>query len=369
MRHLCAALILAAGLTSAFETSAEPSRTLAVTTFPAAGNASALLGQPYVREIPRYKKSGILGMTEYDSVNCTFTDSGYWDNFTPVNPENSGIIWEQPFEGTIVGGPCDGLAVTYAAIYFTWEARNNKTAISGEGPLATFDARWKTNDGLFDVPWEFKIYVPIVRPIGETSTLVDWFGGPRSGVVGRWTGTLKPPENDKDFDFGGERVKEEFIHSTDSCAARAPGILGKEGQAGAVPSAKEGGWIVGQIEGKKAGKNVYGFDKVGWQVACPVFAYRCAGVAFAGCETRLAQGVRIKSPADKDFSEVLYRNVLGEGISGGVLNDTPKIALGEVMSRRGDGGIEHLPFQTDETTCSALVIENLKKFPGSCYAP
>ncbi|MGH6839368.1 MAG: hypothetical protein ACREDT_11330 [Methylocella sp.] len=105
-------------------------------------------------------------------------------------------------------GECPGKFFTFATISYEWTARNNKTI--SDTIDDTFNADWKSPDGIFDIHFTFNINVPVVRPDHEETAFMGWFD-PSSGAgpIGIWKQTLVgPPDTDPDFDFSGEIVQE-----------------------------------------------------------------------------------------------------------------------------------------------------------------
>jgi len=200
----------------------------------------------------------------------------------------------------------------------------------GYGPTATFSSIWTGTYG-GEIHDTFELSVPVVRPIGEK---IAWkgfvFSHPppnTAGAYGIWEMTLIPPQDspeNKAFDFTGEKIKEDYANKKDDCAERAPGVLGS---LGTTPPSKPASWPVGKLITDKgisnAPKNVWGPDYTGLD-ACSIFAYRCAAATTSfffmsqPCKLSATQEIRIKSPADKDFTkDPIYTNTLGEGVGGG----------------------------------------------------
>lgn len=371
MRHLLAIIGVLAATVFSQSAFAETSRAIAIITDEGGGNAHALPFASLTKSIKRYENTHIIGIAEYDPVNCKFLDSGEWTDPTPtLVPKDSGKIQRTTVVKNKVGDPCNGLSLTYASINFDWTLRKNSSRKRNHGrPTTRFGANWSTKDGQYDVPYIFDIDVPVVRPKGDTSTFANWLSGPLSGTWGRWIVTFQPPDKDPSFDFTGEEVREEFISANEQCATKAPGVLG----TGAVtPPGTPASWKVGELKGAgvtmPAGKNQWGWDFVGWN-GCAIHAYRCAKATVPECGNDVLQGIHIKSPADDDFSEIIYQQSLREAIGGSIIPGDPrKRGFGPITSRRGEGVEPPLSVESNEMACGAAVLAILKKLPGGCYA-
>jgi hypothetical protein len=96
--------------------------------------------------VPRYPKSPtyMLGILEYNTVNCTQNTPGQWTGF-PNTTSNKGEISTGFAQGT--PPPCAPPGLwTYAVIYFNWTAHNNHSMPSPslvDGfPMDQFNATW-----------------------------------------------------------------------------------------------------------------------------------------------------------------------------------------------------------------------------------
>ena len=173
---------------------------------------------------------------------------------------------------------------TFAAIFYTWTAHNNKSKTDD------FAATWTSPS--FNVPFSYDVTVPVVRPAGETTTFVSW----DAKGLGQWRQKLTPPAADPNFDFSGETVEE---------AVGGPGgpdTCWFTGSAYSKFTAITGGtWPV------RPG-NLWGFDHVGWFTTAVKY-YRNKGRA--PCGTTFPQKMTIKSPADAAFAKYGTIYVLG----------------------------------------------------------
>jgi hypothetical protein len=157
-------------------------------------------------------------------------------------------------------------------------------------------------------------------------------------------------------------IHEVFISASDSCQARAPGVLGP---AEVTPNGVTGTWTVGMLVSADgittAPKNVYGIDYVGWK-ACPIEAYRCAGVTMPRCGIQLMQGLEIHSPADQPKVFAPYVppkiNQLAETINGYIIAgypvgqpNNPLVGIGVIQSQRGNGSIRGMSYVSNKNSC------------------
>jgi hypothetical protein len=404
MHCLRAAVALMAAMMFSLSAAGQTSRAIAVYTGPAGGMAPTIQVQPlapaaYATTIKRYGDPNkgdlkiILGVLEYDIFKCTLIDSGTWTDPNPVQAKDKNgtlltlgtVDFTHTFKATLkgtVGGRCDGVVLDgFRAIKFIWTLHSNFTMIPKSGPTAVFNSSWSSKDHCCDVTITFSISVPVVRPKGEITTFTGWSSahGVGRGTYGRWLMTLQCCDagnnGDPDFDFNGEMIKEKFVKVTNTCADRAPGVLGGED---VTPSGPETTWNVGKLKINSeqevpAGKNVWGYDYLGF-LACNVFAYRCARVTEPPCGITIDQGITIKSPADPVFTDPLYNNVIGEGIGG--RSYLPTFGDGPFTSKRisptsGTGGEEPFPggVTSSEFDCVNVVLSILRARPGSCVAP
>jgi hypothetical protein len=340
----------------------------------------------------------ILGITEYDYINCKWINQGEWTDpnqtLQPnVNNVAAGVAAStRVFSGTLPSStPCPGLPVKYLAIDFSWTAHYNQTALTGQVPnapcstknvkgtpvcpTAKFVGEWTTPDNMYDVVYTFTVSVNVVRPIGEMSTFDSFLvasGPPDHGAYGRWQGTLQ--SNDSEFDFTGERVKEKFVSGTNTCNDRAPGA---QGPLNVTPNGKEASWVVGvltgggmTLTGNKVPKNTYGWDFVGWS-NCAIEAYRCAKATIDFCEATVYQQLLINSPADPanifdQFGVDTYNN-LAERINGFIppAGNPNSTSFGYFESFRGvapsKGPAQRLPqYNTNRYSCPDAVIASSK---------
>lgn len=287
----------------------------------------ALAGEPpcsasFCKSIVRYQNKGLIGITEYDTAPpCKFKDSGTWTPGTDIQPTDDGkpagtVDVSQPaFQGPPPAG-CDdsGGPYLYKPIYFKWTLHKNLTAVANFGPTATFNSRWQTKDGLYDVNYSFQITVPVVRPKGETSTFVRW-----DGSKGKWKVTLKccaaPIEDDPEFDFRGETIREVFLSETNGCSIETP----HPPNSTVIRSGPPGSFG----------------DSVGWD-SCTVHFARCE--KRTPCGFGIRQQMQIHSPADAPGTFVNYGdqpNYLSSIIEGRIISNS----AGKLSFRAGYGAV------------------------------
>lgn len=347
MHYLRAAFALLTAMTFSPPALAETHRAIAVITGNVVTEAPPdRLGGPYAKQITRYVNTRILGEVEYDPVNCKFIESGKWTIPTKIDPQVNGkdpgtVDNSQTFDGHISGGPCDGLAVTYAVIAFKWTLRKNSSVTPNPqpdvGPTARFVSHWKTvksND--YDDVWTFDITVPVVRPSGET-THFDGFTKLGFGTVGQWTQTLTVKGSDAPFDFSGEKIKERFVGGIPTTCPVPD-----------VPAAHttNSGSPFGEVrEGNQWGPDGVGFGDDS-DSECGVAYAHCK--APSGCGLFKKQIMMISSPADngKLVDYLKEPNTLIASTAGRVISTAPgtRLALGWTSSSRGPNGTLHVSF-------------------------
>jgi hypothetical protein len=278
--------------------------------------------------VKRYRRAYIARYAEYNPVTCEQIDSGTW---TIVRNPLHGTMTLGTTTGKI--GNCPG-TFTFATIFYKWTIHNN-TSVTDR-----IIARWKTADGKFDNPLDAIVRVPIVRPIGERSIFKGWHD-----TRANWMQRLIPPEDDKEFDFSGELVRERFLGSTESCVLIPGASLGST-----PPSTPAKPWTVG------AG-NTWGPDQVGYN-PCTVAMYRC--IKKTPCGYRLTQAMEIKSPVDKGWTGYVVNTLMG-AVEGSLLSipgqaNKDKTGLGFVFSLRGNGGRQQKFWVSNNRTCPASAV-------------
>jgi hypothetical protein len=328
-----------------------------------------------------------VGIAEINPDNCNQKEisPGMWA--LTLAPTFGEFSWKVVSGTAAPGEPCAGHTYNFATVFYKWTEHTNHTTTPHKGPTDIFDATWSSPAGCpktqpcdFIDPFVFNIVVPVVRPKGETSAFVDWISSHAagSGTYGKWMMTLQccaPPDANNgstDFNFNGEVIQEELNAKFDNCAGRAPGVLGP---VNVTPPGQLGTWNVGELKGPgnlvmPAGENVYGYDFTGWD-ACTIFAYRCAGATLTLCEAGAnQQDIRIKSDADKNFTDPLYHNIIGEGIQGvSPPGPEPRSGNGTVTSKRSENAppFPYASFQGD-CTSKPTILSILRARPHSCLS-
>jgi hypothetical protein len=303
----------------------------------------------YCQSIPRYKNTGLFGITEYQMqvdantglIDCQYQDYGNWTVTSTVSPQSpytgqpAGVASQgQAFQGPpptpANGGPCTGTVGTatymYAPIDFDWLLERNDTAIPNFGPSATFTAEWVGQLGNFG-DYSFVITVPVVRPQSEVLNPV---GFEADATHFRYYQTLIPTpdptapdgNNGADFDFTGEAVNESLNTTSLGCQGLAPLPAIPSSGGSQFRPGNVGKWKVGFdfYTGEQLSKNQFGPDSVGYNGRCLIETFRCAGVTIPACGYRITQVMLINSPADPQGTFVGYMmHKLGADIGGSIL--------------------------------------------------
>lgn len=282
--------------------------------------------------IPRYADSFIYGLALFEypwGAPCFWLEAGSWTlSATGSDLGTTRTIVEPGV------GPCDKYKnVDFATVRYQWNSYTNRTRTPGDGPLDTFTGEWKASG--YDLTYNFVVFVDAVRPVGETNEWKGWADGGR----GKWLPTLVAPDSDPGFDFSGETVKESHVNES-TCIPRVAG-----GSMGGVPSSVESKWTI--VAGNKYNEE----DGVGWR-ACAVEFFRCTKATPCGYTT--VQIMKIKSPADTDFTTYQV-NTLRGGVDGLMLPFTNnQTAIGFVSSQRGESEKKWKFYLSNKNSCAGF---------------
>lgn len=316
MRYSGACMVLAAVVTFPVTALAQTGVATYVFTVPGvSASPTVSLAPNYSVSIPRYKNTGLVGITEYqlNYPTCTFISAGHWTPGSNVLPMDNGTpagtvdVSQAAFTGPTPPG-CDGSGgpYKYGPIYFNWTLHKNLTAVPNQGPIATFNSNWYTDDGQYNTPYSFQVTVPVVRPKGETNRFESW-----NEAKGRWRVTLVPPDNDPSFDFTGETVRETYLSDQDSCLGSGASVA----NTGSVKNGPPGNFG----------------DSVGYN-ACIVEWARA--LKKTPCGYHITQRMEISAPSDGGTFAQYSMNDLYARIEGYVINYPGQLGIGQVSSRR-----------------------------------
>jgi hypothetical protein len=365
MRYLGAAVALLAAMTFSLTALGQTPRHYKVGS-PKGTVAGMAVVRPFQAEtisvlIPRYNNTVVYALTEYDPDNCTPISVGMWSTPSNLNPSMSGTPTPNvPYGPAMLGnGDCPGMTFMFSAIYFNWTAHNNQSAMPNPGgsgpcpvadgacPVATFSSTWSTPDGEFDDPYTFNVDVPVVRPMGEMSSFVNWLDSRAN-----WMPTLVPPNSDSSFDFTGESVTENTVTKS-TCYGRGIGSMGS------TPYSQNSGWtIVNKVMFNKP-------DTVGWS-PCAVEYYRCVKATPPACGYTGTQQMKIKSQADTNATAYIYTtNTVSATIDGFVISSYfYKLGFGNVTSQRSTPSDPQSPqqkgFVSSDQNCPTVTTKTTK---------